>query len=253
MERVLDSLSNAFPEFTKLDVACNGRPSNGKVNNLRDGEEPDQDRDNRQTVPQVELSEGETENSRLSVLAHQGDHESECPAHQSKQKTPFPVTAQCGDAGQPQDEQHEHLRRTEGQDQGTNNRNRKSQIARTKEGPDQGTHQDRPQGPPGLSLFGHWVTIDNRGHGRRLARNSKEDRGNIPGRRNNRVHPEKKGERLLWSHLINKRQHKRQCRASPKPWQDPHPEADSASYKHVEKGVKLQVDEQPADNSIPHH
>ncbi len=77
--------------------------------------------------------------------------------------------AERGDAGYADDRQHEQLRRTKGEHQRADDRNRQRQRHRADQRADQRAHQRRAEGATSLAILRHRMTIDNCGGGDRLA------------------------------------------------------------------------------------
>src|SRR3990167_6255383 len=72
-EGILDSLPSACRQAPFRQFTGYGAATDGEINDFRNGEKTDQDRDQVKPAPEVKLGEGKALHSRLRVLADQRD------------------------------------------------------------------------------------------------------------------------------------------------------------------------------------
>jgi hypothetical protein len=240
------------PSFAAGALPAIAGAARREVDDLGNGEDADQHRDQVEPLPEIDQAEVEAQDARLALLPDGGEQQPEQPHGEALELRAGALPAERRDAGDAHHRDHEQLRRAEGQHQRTHDRNRHRERRRADHRADQRAHQRRPQRARRFAVLGHRVAIDHRGRRQRFARHAEQDRGDVAGGGRDRVHAEQEGERLHRAHLEHERQHQRERGGAADAGQQADDEAERHAHQHQAEGVPLQHERKTLERRVDH-
>ena len=156
-----------------LDVVLGDGAALGRVvDQLADGEQPDEERDQRNAVPQVLAAHGVADEAGGLVEAHQRQQDADPAGDEPVQER---ALAHRGGGDQPEHHQPEDLRMAEGDHQRAHDLDQERQDHEPEQRSQQARSGRQPQRPRRLAALGHGVAVEAGGGVHRGARGVEQD------------------------------------------------------------------------------
>ena len=184
------------------------RAADGEIAQLRQRENAERQRHQRQAVPQIQRVHGPAQRARLRIGADHRQHHAEAGGGQPAQRR---IAGQHRDHGNAEHGDAEKLGRADVENDRAQDRQRDRHQRRAEQSADQRRHIGGAERAAGLAAPGHRIAVERRRRGSRMARRAEQDRGNRIGRRGRRAEPEQQRERGRRIEIVGERQQQRRA------------------------------------------